>query len=67
MTDTYTRIVAWHKTFTEAVTMTDTYTRIVAWYRTFTEKIKLTDTVIKVKSNLVQLWRKLMNLFNIEG
>lgn len=55
------------KTFIETLHLQDTYTRVVTWYRTFTENVTLTDTIIKVKSNLVQLWKKLMNLFDIEG
>lgn len=55
------------KTFIETLHLQDTYTRVVSWYRTFTEKITLIDTITKVKSNLVQLWKKLINLFDIEG
>lgn len=55
------------KTFLETLHLQDSYTRVVTWYRTFTEKITLTDTVIKVKSNLIGIWKKLMNLFDTEG
>lgn len=55
------------KTFLETLHLQDRYTRVVTWYRTFTEKITLIDTVKKIKSNLLLLWKKLQNLFDIEG
>lgn len=65
LTDTVSKKAV--KTFLETLHLQDRYSRVVSWYRTFTEKITLIDTVKKVKSNLVQLWKKLMNLFDIEG
>lgn len=65
LTDTVSKKAV--KTFLETLHLQDRYTRVVSWYRTFTEKITLIDTVKKVKSNLVQLFKKLMNLFDIEG
>jgi len=63
ITDTVRKAIS--KTFSELISLSDSLVKKVA--KTFTEKITLTDTVRKVKSNLVQLLKKLMNLFDIKG
>lgn len=55
------------KAFTEALHLQDSYIRVVAWSKIFVEEIGLTDTVLKVKRNILLLWKKLINLFDIEG
>jgi len=64
LTDTISKKIS--KIFTETLHLQDTFSRVWTIYRTFTEKISLTDKVKLVKTNLVNLIKKLLHLEDIE-